>query len=144
MKKVFVLFFAMMCSMLSMAQVAQMVGKWTTIDDKSGEKVSVVQIYKASNGKYYGKIVELLRPADKGQVCTPCTGSDKNKPVEGLIIIRDMEEQDGKLVGGRVLDPENGKFYYAKITLENGKLVLRGSLDKAGLLGRNQTWIRKK
>lgn len=133
-----------MCSMLSMAQVAQIVGDWTTVDDKTGEKVSVVHIYKATNGKYYGKITQLLRPEDKGQKCIPCTGADKDKPVEGLIIIRDMEEKDGKLVGGKVLDPENGKLYYAKITLENGKLVLRGSLDKAGLLGRSQTWIRKK
>ena len=27
--------------------------------------------------------------------------------------------------------------------LKDGKLVLRGSLDKRGFLGRNQTWIRK-
>jgi uncharacterized protein (DUF2147 family) len=54
-----------------------------------------------------------------------------------------MQLVDGELRGGKVLDPENGKFYYAKIYLENGKLILRGSLDKRGLLGRSQTWIRK-
>ena len=27
--------------------------------------------------------------------------------------------------------------------LEKGNLILRGSLDKRGLLGRSQTWIRK-
>jgi len=40
------------------------------------------------------------------------------------------------------LDPESGKFYYGKIYLEKGRLVLRGSLDKRGWFGRNQTWIR--
>jgi uncharacterized protein (DUF2147 family) len=53
-------------------------------------------------------------------------------------------EQDNQLKGGRVLDPESGNFYYGKIYLKDGKLVLRGSIDKRGFLGRNQTWIRKK
>ena len=44
------------------------------------------------------------------------------------------------------IDPamaDNGKFYYAKVYLKDGKLILRGSLDKAGILGRSQTWLRK-
>ena len=28
--------------------------------------------------------------------------------------------------------------------LKDGKLILRGSIDKRGFIGRNQTWIRKK
>ena len=51
-------------------------------------------------------------------------------------------DENGELVGGKVLDPESGKFYYGKIYLKNGKLVLRGSLDKRGFLGRNQEWER--
>ena len=38
---------------------------------------------------------------------------------------------------------DNGKLYYAKIYLKDGKLILRGSLDRAGILGRSRTWIRK-
>ena len=53
-----------------------------------------------------------------------------------------MKAEDGQLVGGKVLDPESGKFYYGKIYLKGGNLVLRGSLDKLGFLGRNQTWIK--
>ena len=52
--------------------------------------------------------------------------------------------ENGQLVGGKVLDPESGKFYYGKIYLDGGKLVLRGSLDKRGFLGRNQTWLPAK
>ena len=35
-------------------------------------------------------------------------------------------------------------LFYAKMWLDpqTGKLVLRGSLDKRGILGRNQEWIR--
>jgi len=42
------------------------------------------------------------------------------------------------------LDPNNGKFYYARLYIKDGDLVLRGSLDKRGFLGRNQTWLRAK
>ena len=48
-----------------------------------------------------------------------------------------------QLEGGKVLEPETGKFYYGKIYPKDGKLVLRGSLDKLGVLGRSQTWVRK-
>ena len=116
-------------------------GEWITIDDNSGEQKSVVRIYQANNGKYYGEIVELFD--GEGAVCEACEGADHNQPIVGLTIIRDMQLVGAELKNGKVLDPDNGKFYYAKVYLKDGKLVLRGSLDKAGLLGRSQTWIRK-
>ena len=137
---------ALACTMPMAAQVQQIVGEWITVDDKTGEQLSVVKIFKATDGLYYGKIVKLLK-GNPDEKCVACTGADKDKPVVGLIIIRGFQEKDGKLVSGdkgRVLDPENGKFYYGKIWLEDGKLILRGSLDKKGILGRSQTWIRKK
>ena len=147
MRKLFFMFvLALACTMPMAAQVQQIVGEWITVDDKTGEQLSVVKIFKATDGLYYGKIVELL-VGNQDEKCVACTGADKDKPVVGLIIIRGFQEKDGKLVSGdkgRVLDPENGKFYYGKIWLEDGKLILRGSLDKKGILGRSQTWIRKK
>ncbi len=118
-------------------------GEWITVDDATGEHKSVVRIHQADNGKYYGTIIQLLEENGETAVCTECTGEDHNKPVVGLTIIRDMQLKDGELRGGKVLDPDNGKFYYAKVYLKDGKLILRGSLDKAGLLGRSQTWLRK-
>ena len=117
--------------------------EWITVDDATGEHKSVVRIHQADNGKYYGTIIQLLEENGETAVCTECTGEDHNKPVVGLTIIRDMQLKDGELRGGKVLDPDNGKFYYAKVYLKDGKLILRGSLDKAGLLGRSQTWLRK-
>ncbi len=147
MRKLFFMFvLALACTMPMAAQVQQIVGEWITVDDKTGEQLSVVKIFKATDGLYYGKIVKLLK-GNPDEKCVACTGADKDKPVVGLIIIRGFQEKDGKLVGGdkgRVLDPENGKFYYGKIWLEDGNLILRGSLDKKGILGRSQTWIRKK
>ena len=120
-----------------------LLGEWITVDDATGEHKSIVRIYQADNGKYYGTIIQLLEENGETAVCTECTGEDHNKPIVGLTIIRDMQLKDNELRGGKVLDPDNGKFYYAKVYLKDGKLILRGSLDKAGLLGRSQTWLRK-
>ena len=124
------------------AQISSILGDWKTVDDKTGERRSVVTIYKGTDGLYYGKIIKMLMYTDLDLKCDQCKDEDHNAPIVGLVIIRGMHAEDGELVGGKVLDPESGKFYYGKIYLKNGKLVLRGSLDKRGFLGRNQTWER--
>ena len=132
----------LLVAMSAVAQVNKILGDWKTVDDKTGEKRSVVTIYKGSDGLYYGKISKMLMYTDMDLKCDQCKGEDYNKPIVGLVIIRGMKAENGELVGGKVLDPESGKFYYGKIYLKDGKLVLRGSLDKRGFLGRNQTWIK--
>jgi len=124
------------------AQVAKIAGKWKTIDDKDGSAKSIVTIFKATNGKYYGKIEKIFN--DTGKRCTECEGVNKNQPILGLMIINDLIEKDNKLTGGTILDPKNGKIYKCNLSIENGgdKLNVRGSLDKSGWIGRSQTWIR--
>lgn len=138
-----VLALLLLVSVAASAQVENILGDWKTIDDKTGERRSVVAIYQGSDGLYYGKIAKML-VGEPGLKCTTCKDEDYNAPLEGLVIIRGMkfDAKANALTGGKVLDPESGKFYYGKIYTKNGKLVLRGSLDKAGLLGRNQTWER--
>ena len=55
-----------------------------------------------------------------------------------------METKGDKLVNGTVYDPDNGKTYYASVKYDakNNTLILRGSLDKKGIFGRSQTWVR--
>ena len=144
MKKITLLSIILLQTILCSAQIDKILGDWTTVDDKTGQSYSTVNIYRGSDGKYYGKITEMLIPGTENQKCIDCEGEDKDKPVLGMVIIRGMSEKDGALVGGKVLDPESGKFYYGKISIDNGRLKLRGSLDKAGILGRSQHWNRKK
>ena len=132
----------LLVAMSTSAQVNKILGDWKTVDDKTGEKRSVVTIYKGSDGLYYGKISKMLMYTDLDLKCDQCKGEDYNKPIVGLVIIRGMKAENGELVGGKVLDPESGKFYYGKIYLKDDKLVLRGSLDKRGFLGRNQEWVK--
>ncbi|MDR1654131.1 MAG: DUF2147 domain-containing protein [Prevotellaceae bacterium] len=122
-----------------------MAGLWVSVDDKSGREQSIVQIFKATNGMYYGKLLKLLDERyPKDILCVLCEGEDKNKPVEGLLIIRNMKPDGNKLVGGTIFDPETGNTYHCTISLEGEKtLKLRGSLDKRGILGRSQYWIKK-
>ena len=124
------------------AQLSAILGDWTTVDDKTGERRSIVTIYKGTDGLYYGKVSKLLMYQELDLKCEACKDADHNAPIEGLVIIRGMKAEGGQLVGGKVLDPESGKFYYGKIYMKDGKLVLRGSLDRRGFLGRNQTWVR--
>ncbi|MBQ9340438.1 MAG: DUF2147 domain-containing protein [Paludibacteraceae bacterium] len=142
MRKITFIFISLLCSFSAFAQVGAILGDWATVDDKTGDSYSIVRIYKAADGLYYGKIHKMLVGNDLR--CTECPGDDKNSPLEGLVIIRGFQEKNGELVGGKVLDPESGKFYYGKIYLKNGRLVLRGSIDKLGVLGRSQTWRRAK
>lgn len=126
------------------AQLPQIPGKWKTIDDNDGSEKSVVHIFKATNGKYYGKIEHLFKNPDK--LCTECEGELNNKPILGMLVINNMVEKDGSLTGGTILDPNNGKVYKCNITYDKqtGNLNVRGSLDKRGLIGRTQTWIKAK
>lgn len=139
MKHIFSFFLLTAVAIVSTAQNS-IVGDWMTVDDATGDSYSIVRIYQGSDGLYYGKVAKILMgPQDA--VCVKCEGDDHNKPLQDLVIIRSMRMEKGELRGGKVLDPNNGKFYYGKIYLKNGKLVLRGSLDRAGILGRNQTWL---
>ena len=130
------------CSFSAFSQVSNIVGKWKTIDDKTGEAKSIVRIYKAENGKYFGKVEKLFKNPD-GK-CVNCKGENKDKPILGMIIITDMKEKGDKLDGGFILDPASGDKYYVTITYDakNERLKLRGSIDKLGALGRNQYWVK--
>jgi uncharacterized protein (DUF2147 family) len=123
-------------------QISSIVGEWKTVDDKTNEIHSIVRIYKATDGLYYGKIEKML--IYPNAICTACEGNDKDKPLVGMVIIRGMKEINGELKEGYVLDPESGKKYYGTISYDSktGKLKLRGSLDKRGIFGRNQYWIK--
>jgi uncharacterized protein (DUF2147 family) len=144
MKTLLTIVLIMAFSVAGFAQVDKIVGKWKTIDDKDGSEKSIVNIYKAANGKYFGKIEKLFKEPEK--LCTECEGALKNQPVFGMTIVNNMIEKEGKLTGGTILDPKNGKVYKCNMSVEKGfeKLNVRGSLDSRGWIGRSQTWLRVK
>ena len=117
-------------------------GLWITEDDETGKKKSEVLIYKEGN-IVFGKIINLLLPEDKGKLCLNCKGENKNKPIEGLLILKDLILEEDTWEGGTILDPKSGKIYDCYITLEDDNtLKVRGFLGFS-LLGRTQIWKRK-
>jgi len=119
------------------------VGIWKTIDDKTGEAKSHIELYE-KEGKLHGKIAQLLqRPADT--TCEKCPGNKKNKPLVGMIVVSNLAFSKGSWKSGSILDPETGNEYACSIWLEANKpdeLKVRGK-HWTGLY-RTQTWYKVK
>ena len=116
-------------------------GKWVTVDDETGIEKSIITLY-VQNDKLYGKIDELLLDEDKGKVCTNCKDSEKNQPIEGLLILKGLTKDGNSWTDGTILDPANGKEYDCTLTLNGpSKLKVRGFIGFS-FLGRTQVWKR--
>ncbi|MFM7018308.1 DUF2147 domain-containing protein [Flavobacterium sp.] len=119
------------------------VGKWKTIDDQTGKEKSIVEIFE-KNGKIFGRVLEILDPVGKNKKCEQCEGEDKNKSIQGLVIIKGLIKEEEEYTDGKILDPKNGKLYKCSISLENkDKLKVRGYIGFS-LIGRTQYWYRVK
>ena len=116
-------------------------GRWQTLDDKTGKVVSTVEIYE-QGGKVFARITGLTEPNDaqgNPKACTRCTGEDKDRPVLGLVIVKDLSRSGDRYKGGTIMDPADGKVYKAELWIEDGKLKVRGY---QGFLYKTKTWLR--
>lgn len=120
-------------------------GKWVTIDDDTGNKKSIVELYK-KDGKLYGKILYLFprEGREPDPKCKKCTDDRKDKPLVGLQVVRSLNWTGSEWNGGTIVDPENGKIY--KVTmwlnpLNKDVLMVRGYI---GPFYRTQSWLRIK
>lgn len=119
------------------------IGKWKTIDDESGKEKSIVEIFE-KNGKIFGRILEILDPESKNKKCNQCEVEDKNKAIQGLVIIKGLIKDEEEYSNGKILDPKNGKLYKCSISLESkDKLKVRGYIGFS-LIGTTQYWYRAK
>lgn len=143
MKKFIITCFILLLTIASHAQSSSdIVGKWTTIDDETGQAKSIVEIFKKSDGKYYGKILKLLQKPENDN-CVNCKDDRKNKPLLGLEIIRDLKKEGNEFTSGTITDPKTGKTYKCTITRNGEKLNVRGYIGFS-LIGRTQTWTLSK
>jgi len=135
---------ALLFSTHALAADMSPVGTWKTIDDKTGQPKSIVEITE-QNGELTGRVKEVLQ-SDQGPnpICKACDGERKNQPITGMTIIWGMKQDGDEWSGGKILDPKNGKVYGCKMHLvDNGqKLEVRGFVGFS-LLGRSQTWERQ-
>lgn len=121
---------------------AEPLGLWSTEDDQGR-----VQISQCADS-VCGDLVWLEDALDEQgnprlDVHNP-EQSLRSRPLEGLRIVWDMQPSgDGKSwKDGRVYDPESGKVYQGRITLEGQDVLkLRGFVG-APMFGRTSTWTR--
>ena len=127
------------------AQNLSPVGRWRTVDDKTGQAKSIVRIIDNS-GEIQGQVESVFSPpaVSTSPLCDKCSGDQKNKPIVGMRIMWGLKKDGDEFSGGRVLDPDEGKVYkcYIKVIDNGAKLQLRGYIGFS-LLGRTQTWVRE-
>ena len=111
-------------------------------------KTSAVQIYKAIDNKYYGKIVWLKEGMVDGKPLIDKKNPEENKRTQtwlGMQILSGLIKKSPiEYVTGKIYDPTKGNYYNCKMTIgENNTLKLRGYILGIPFLGRTTTWSLK-
>lgn len=126
------------CSLYS--QDGKVIGTWL-----NEEETSHIRVFKATNGKYYGKIEWLKEDPDRLDENNP----DENKqdePLLGLTILKgfgynlDKHRWDG----GTIYDPDNGKTYDCFMWFDGdlNTLFIKGYVLGMKFIGRETIWKR--
>ena len=89
--------FSIACASLT-TFAASIEGYWKSIEERTGEQLSIVEIRKGNDGRYHGKIVYRY-PNSHGIAltnCTKCPAPYTNKPILGLEILSGFREDPNK------------------------------------------------
>jgi uncharacterized protein (DUF2147 family) len=109
------------------------------------EKTAKIQVYKATDGKFYGKIVWLKEPLRDGKPKVDRNNPDKakqNDPIMGIQLLKGFKKNgDHGYEDGTIYDPKNGKTYSCKITHNGESLDVRGYVG-ISLFGRTTVWTK--
>lgn len=124
-------------------------GYWRSIDDRTGEQLTIIEIRKAPDNTYRGKIVYIY-PNAQGVVVTHCVNCPPpytGKPRLGLEVLTGLIEDPKKpdnFINGRIVESKTGKVYKGKacLTADGKRLHMRGYVGISAL-GRTVVWIRK-
>lgn len=143
-KKTFfrIVFFAIPLFFVSMAkaQTDQVEGLWYN-DVKSGK----ILITRASDGKFYGKVIWLKEPLKNGKPKVDELNADsklRSRPRLGLQVLSGfVKDGETKYTDGTIYDPLNGKTYSCHMTYNGKIMAIRGYIG-ISLFGRTTTWSR--
>ena len=116
------------------------IGKWKTLDDKTGKVTSVTEVYAAQNNTLAAKIVETVGGKT---ICEECSGQYKGKPLVGIAVLWNLKaNNDGTWGDGKGYKPSEDRNFNAKsVKLIDGgkKLEVKGCV---ALICRTATWVR--
>jgi uncharacterized protein (DUF2147 family) len=105
----------------------------------SPKKDAKIEIY-LRGGKYFGKFVWAATPRKDSKNPTKAL---QNRDLLGLEFLTKFEYDDGVYDGGEIYDPETGKTYSCKMSLEGNTLKVRGYIG-ISLFGRTEYFERVK
>ena len=115
------------------------IGKWKTLDDKSGKPMTITEVYETKNGTLAAKIVENLGlPA----TCADCSDEHKGKPMVGMLTLWNLKaNKDGTWAGSGYKPSEDREFKAKSVKLIEGgkKLEVKGCVS---IMCRTATWVR--
>jgi uncharacterized protein (DUF2147 family) len=124
------------------------VGFWLTLDDKTNEPKSQIQIVKGDDGKYSGKIVWLKELFKNNQPLKDENNpneENRNVPILGLQMLYGFQFTGEIWENGAIYDPKSGNTYRCKMWFEDNNknlLYLRGFIG-ISLFGRSTQWVRE-
>ncbi len=132
----------------------EILGLWITEKGKSGNQL-IVEIYKSNDNKFNGRIKDMTIPKYEdgkfiGKEKMDLNNKNealKNRKLKGIDFVYSFKynPKKNKYEHGKIYNPENGKEYYSYMKLNKNKtLTVKGSIDKAGFLGKKQIWSKYK
>jgi uncharacterized protein (DUF2147 family) len=137
---IFLLIFILGARTMSFAQADPIEHEWYN-EAKTGK----IKIYKAKDGRFYGRICWLKEPDRDGKPKTDYKNPNearRNDPELGLLILKGFKKDgDNEYNDGTIYDPKNGKTYSCKITRNGDQLHVRGYIGFS-LIGRTENWTR--
>ena len=146
----FAISMAFATSVNAQSKADKILGYYLTYDDETGAEKSQVQIYKESNGKYYGKIVWLKEPLKNGKPKVDDKNPDaklQNRAIIGLEMLKGFKynESDNEWNDGSIYNPSSGKTYNCYINFESPtKVKIRGFIGASWMgLGKTAYWTKE-
>lgn len=135
---------ALLASSAARAAEPTAAGFWKQVDD-NGQTGAWFYFVDKGNGVFAGRLVKMFPKPGEPNVpnCLKCVGDQKDAPMLGLVIVKNMKRSGLHYEGGNILDPRDGSIYQAQmdVTPDGQSLLVRGYLG-IPMFGQTQTWAR--
>jgi uncharacterized protein (DUF2147 family) len=143
MKRIAIIAGLILLSLAASSQKDKIVGCWLT-----SEGESQIRIFRATNGKYYGKIVWLKEEEDKEKEDTKNPDEKlRDRKILGIQLINSFiyNQPDNRWENGTIYDPDNGKTYDCYMWFDDDPdiLFIKGYVLGMKFLGRQTKWTRE-
>jgi uncharacterized protein (DUF2147 family) len=143
MKRIAIIAGLILLSLAASSQKDKIVGCWLT-----SEGESQIRIFRATNGKYYGKIVWQKEEEDKEKKDTKNPDEKlRDRKILGIQLINSFiyNQPDKRWENGTIYDPDNGKTYDCYMWFDDDPdiLFIKGYVLGMKFLGRQTKWTRE-